>query len=367
MTHGSRPRKTLRHAATVRSSRISTIPSARPVATGGGDPCRDKDGPDMTHAISRRHARDGDRGPRRPRQAGVPPRLARAPARSRRGCSSASAPAAATARTSTRAPPGTPKPSGPASRPDGGAGGFDAITPEAASWNGAPVRFPRIQGADAVGRIVAVGAGVRRARIGERVMVDGWLRDPGDPLDIEKAGYYGSERDGGFAEYATAPDANAVTGRKRSLRCRARHLHGRFLHGRGHDPPRRSQARRLGAGDRRLRRAWEPPRCSSSNVGGAGAIALCGASKAKEVRALGADATVPRETGDLVGAIGAIAPSGRVEGVVDVVGGPLFGQMIASLRPGGRYASSGAIGGPRVGFRPAPPGPARPRHVWLDP
>lgn len=32
--------------------------------------------------------------------------------------------------------------------------------------------FPRIQGTDTVGRIVAVGEGVSKARIGERVMVD---------------------------------------------------------------------------------------------------------------------------------------------------------------------------------------------------
>src|SRR5919198_1344944 len=34
------------------------------------------------------------------------------------------------------------------------------------------VTFPRIQGADTVGRIVAVGAGIPRQCIGERVMVD---------------------------------------------------------------------------------------------------------------------------------------------------------------------------------------------------
>ena len=90
---------------------------------------------------------------------------------------------------------------------DGGAGGFDEIRPEAATWGGVAVDFPRIQGADAVGRIVAVGAGVTADRIGERVMVDGWLRT-GD--DIEDWGYWGSEADGGFAEYCTSPTENAV-------------------------------------------------------------------------------------------------------------------------------------------------------------
>ena len=33
------------------------------------------------------------------------------------------------------------------------------------------------------GRIVAVGAGVAEARLGERVLVDPWLRDPEHPGD----------------------------------------------------------------------------------------------------------------------------------------------------------------------------------------
>ncbi len=37
-----------------------------------------------------------------------------------------------------------------------------------ASWSGVPLHFPRIQGTDACGHIVAVGGGVDPARIGER-------------------------------------------------------------------------------------------------------------------------------------------------------------------------------------------------------
>jgi NADPH:quinone reductase-like Zn-dependent oxidoreductase len=77
-------------------------------------------------------------------------------------------------------------------------------------WGGAPITFPRIQGADVCGRIVAVGAGVDPARIGQRVITDGWLRDADDPLNMDKTGYFGSERDGGFAEYTTTPAANAL-------------------------------------------------------------------------------------------------------------------------------------------------------------
>lgn len=83
-----------------------------------------------------------------------------------------------------------------------------AVTTSAADggWGGG-VTFPRIQGADPVGRIVQVGTGVPDARIGERVLVDGWLRAPDRAL--EHARYLGSDVDGGFAEYVVVPSGNA--------------------------------------------------------------------------------------------------------------------------------------------------------------
>ncbi|NNJ67379.1 MAG: alcohol dehydrogenase catalytic domain-containing protein, partial [Boseongicola sp.] len=41
-----------------------------------------------------------------------------------------------------------------------------------ASWAGQALRFPRIQGIDACGHIVAVGDGIDPARIGERVLIE---------------------------------------------------------------------------------------------------------------------------------------------------------------------------------------------------
>jgi NADPH:quinone reductase-like Zn-dependent oxidoreductase len=38
----------------------------------------------------------------------------------------------------------------------------------------------------------------------------------------------------------------------------------------------------------------------------------------------------------------------RVDVVIDLVAGPGFGELLEVLRPGGRYAVSGAIGGPLV-------------------
>jgi NADPH:quinone reductase-like Zn-dependent oxidoreductase len=75
---------------------------------------------------------------------------------------------------------------------------------------GNPMRSPRIQGADIVGRIVGAGGGVNASRIGERVIVDNALYSGGEEGLVD-SGLIGSERDGGFAErptYKEGPDAN---------------------------------------------------------------------------------------------------------------------------------------------------------------
>lgn len=41
-----------------------------------------------------------------------------------------------------------------------------------AGWSGQALVFPRIQGADVCGEIVAVGAGIDPQRIGERVLIE---------------------------------------------------------------------------------------------------------------------------------------------------------------------------------------------------
>jgi len=79
-------------------------------------------------------------------------------------------------------------------------GAYDKVGQEDPSWGGAPLAFPRIQGADVAGTIVAMGSGVSQARMGERVIADCWLRDWSDPMNRAKTGYVGSECDGGFAQ-----------------------------------------------------------------------------------------------------------------------------------------------------------------------
>jgi NADPH:quinone reductase-like Zn-dependent oxidoreductase len=73
---------------------------------------------------------------------------------------------------------------------------------------GAPtLTFPRIQGADVVGRVAAVGEGVDPARVGERGLLDFNLyADSRRALNLTPD-YYGHGADGGFAEYVAVPSA----------------------------------------------------------------------------------------------------------------------------------------------------------------
>ena len=89
----------------------------------------------------------------------------------------------------------------------GGAAGFAGARTEDSGWTGALPQFPRIQGADACGYVVAVGTGVDPARIGERVLIEPVFRASGAGLG--DAVYFGSERDGAFAQYTTAPSVHA--------------------------------------------------------------------------------------------------------------------------------------------------------------
>ncbi|NEQ86972.1 MAG: alcohol dehydrogenase catalytic domain-containing protein [Moorea sp. SIO2I5] len=65
-------------------------------------------------------------------------------------------------------------------------------------WGQTAIQFPRIQGADIVGKVVEVGVDVDPKLLEQRVMVDPWIRAESSGSDR----YVGSELDGGFAEYA---------------------------------------------------------------------------------------------------------------------------------------------------------------------
>lgn len=62
------------------------------------------------------------------------------------------------------------------------------------------MEFPRIQGADVCGQIVAVGAKVAASCVGERVLIEPCLR-VADGVEQTPFWYIGSECDGGFTQY----------------------------------------------------------------------------------------------------------------------------------------------------------------------
>lgn len=231
---------------------------------------------------------------------------------------------------------------------EGGTGGFATADAATGSWSNTKLTFPRIQGADVAGRIAAVGVGVDPRRIGERVMIDPWLLGTGDWMDPANAPYFGSECDGGFAEYTKIRAENALKietplsdAELATLPC--------VMH----------TAETL-IGRTGLKPGETVVIAGASGGVGTTAIQLCRqrgarvigiASKAKEakLRELGADVVIDRNSPDLEAAIREAA-GGPVEVTLDVVGGAMFMPLINALRQGGRYSSSGAISGPDVRF-----------------
>lgn len=222
----------------------------------------------------------------------------------------------------------------------GSAGYADAKAGDA-GWIGAVLTFPRIQGADVCGRIVATGAGVDARRVGERVLVEPVLRAASGGKRYQ-ASYLGSEWDGGFAEFTKVPAEHAYRiesslsdAELASFPC-------------AYSAAENMLARvRLGAGETILITG------ASGGVGSAAVqlakrrsahvIAVAATLKAVQVASLGADLVVPRDA-DLVAAVGPES----VDVVVDVVGGPQWPRLLDILKRGGRYAAAGAIAGPVV-------------------
>lgn len=230
-----------------------------------------------------------------------------------------------------------------------GAYGTDDDPEAEASWRrGAEntLTFPRIQGADTVGRIVAVGSGVEAARIGERVMIDFSIYN-GDGERLADIDYIGHGRDGGYAEFMTAPADNAyavdndMTDAELATFCCA-YLTGEQMLDRAG----------VKAGERVLISG------ASGGVGsglvqlvrvrGAVPYAIVGRGKEQQVKAIGAEAVVTRGDGDLAAAVRRATGGAPIDVVADLVAGPLFKPLINLLRPEGRYVTAGAIAGPVV-------------------
>lgn len=226
---------------------------------------------------------------------------------------------------------------------------LDGATEDDATWGGAPIAFPRIQGADVVGRVVALGEGADPTLMGRRVMVDTWLRDWDDPTNLDRTGYFGSEIDGGFAEF-TKVDARNVHAVESALGdaelatfATASITAENMLNRAG-----------VGAGDTVLVPGASGGVGSAliqlANRRGATTVAMAGAEKADQVRAIGPAALLPRAPEDLRAALRDAIGRETVTVVADVVGGAIWPALIDALARGGRYTCSGAIAGPVVEF-----------------
>ncbi len=230
---------------------------------------------------------------------------------------------------------------------EGGALGFDAIDTDGASWGRGGIKFPLIQGADVCGEVVALGEGVLVDLLGKRVIIDGWLRDWDDPLNMDKCGYYGSECNGGYAQYAIAPINNVHAVESDLSDVELATFSTSYITA-------ENMLRRADVGDGDV--VLIPG--ASGGVGsaliqlcqrrGAIPVAMSGASKREQVAALDPAAVLDREPADLGSALRDAIGRDTVDVVADVVGGSMFTQFLEVLVRGGRYTCAGAIAGPIV-------------------
>ena len=210
-----------------------------------------------------------------------------------------------------------------------------------ASWAGAPIAFPRIQGIDGCGHVSAVGEGVDPARVGERVLIEPCIREAkGETL--ARPWFFGSECDGAFAEYAVVAarhafpvDSTLGDAELASFPCSYSTAENML--------PRADLAARetvlvTGASGGVGSAAVQLARARDARV-----IAVTQPEKAEELRALGAEHILFREEDPLE-----VLGGESVDLVVDLVGGAGWPPLLEVLRPGGRYAVAGAVAGPLV-------------------
>lgn len=213
-------------------------------------------------------------------------------------------------------------------------------------WRGVPLGFPRVQGGDVAGTVVAEGAGVT-GLAGSRVLVDCVMAYDGDGQAATPVALLGSERDGGLAELVVVPASRAydMTGSPLSdeeLACLP------IAYGTAMGMLQRGD---INAGETVVVTG------ASGGVGlavvqlasalGVHVVAVTSGDKAAAVRSAGAGEVVDRRSSDLHAKVAA-ATGGPVDAVLDVVGGSDFTGWPGLLSAGGRIVVAGAIAGPVV-------------------
>lgn len=211
-----------------------------------------------------------------------------------------------------------------------------------AGWLG-PLDFPRIQGGDVVGTVVAVGDAEAGHLVGTRVVVDPALYDDAGP-DARPIDVLGSERDGGFAEYVIVPlsrvhvvDESPLSNEQlAALPIAYGTALGMLERGgvtEGHTVVVTGASGGVGLAAVQL-----------ASARGARVVAVCSGGKADAVRAAGAESVVDRGRGSVVADLGRAAPQGY-DVVVDVIAGPTLEAGMGLVRPGGRWVVAGALDG----------------------
>jgi len=221
----------------------------------------------------------------------------------------------------------------------GGATGLEDAKSEDSSWSGKPLSFPLIQGADVYGEIAKVGSNVNPTRVGESVLVRTMQENP--DTSENSCWTLGSECNGGFAQYTAVRSSEAFVINSNwsatelaSTPCAYSTAEG-LLH--------RSKVEKetvliTGASGGVGSAAIQLAKLRDATV-----IAQCASEKSEEVLQIGADRIVFRDS-DLVAEMG----RDSVDVVIDLVGGSRWTQLLDIIKPGGRYATSGAISGPIV-------------------
>ena len=203
-----------------------------------------------------------------------------------------------------------------------------------------PTPFPFIQGTDCCGIVTAVASSDDTFLVGKRVLVRPCMRPNGFASMINI--WMGSDFDGAFAEYVKVPASEVFP-----------------IISSWSDTELGSIPCSYGSAENMVHRAAITNidhvlvAGASGGVGsavvqlakrrGAYVTAIVSGSKKDEVLRIGADRVIDRGS-DIVAELG----EESVDAVIDNVGGPHFEGVLKALKRGGRYASSGAIGGPLV-------------------
>lgn len=199
---------------------------------------------------------------------------------------------------------------------------------------GAPtLTFPRIQGADVAGRVVAVGEGVSEERIGQRGLLDFNIYADDRPDINLTPDYYGHGADGGFAEYVAVPSAQFHTVDNPELADAELAAMGMCSY---QTALHMLNAANVQAGERVLVTG------ASGGVGTAlirlcrimGAIpyALSQPDKAASLMALGAEAVLDRtDMEDFTEKVKALTQGAPIDAVMDLVGGEMTDRFIDTM------------------------------------